>query len=196
MAQNSSAVYTSNSHSALTDPMANLQINERPRGKFQVRGGTRPGRKRVGFYASLCNDVANVDLGSSSSSSSSNNECSQRHGKPKKKSKHPKGSKYYSSLAEDVAAMKLTTGQTSEQDAKQQKHIGKSKDAVSFKRTVGIAAQEGHTEDCDTKVPEKQTRSTPLDVNEAPIWFNEAFEKVCDYFSYLENHVCEELYSY
>lgn len=159
--------------------MANLQINERSKEKVQVRGGTRPGRKRMGFYASLCNDVANVDLGSSSSPSSLINECSQPHGKSKKKSKHPKGSKYYSSLAEDVAAMRLGACQTSEKDAKQQKHIAKSKDDVSHKGTVGMEMQAGHTEDCDTNVLDKQTQS-PLGGNEPPTWFNKAFEQVCD----------------
>ena len=119
--------------SALTDPMANLQINERSKEKVQVRGGTRPGRKRMGFYASLCNDVANVDLGSSSSPSSLINECSQPHGKSKKKSKHPKGSKYYSSLAEDVAAMRLGACQRSKSILQKVKMMSHIKEQLEWK---------------------------------------------------------------
>lgn len=177
-------IFISNSQRTLIDPLAKLKIRERPNDRNTpsgaVYGSSRQGRKRVGFYASLCNDVGALDLGSCTPRSS-NNECSQSHRKPKKKPKQQRGSKYYSSLAEDVAAMKLH-GQGGDKGADVQSSVTRSEDEDLEKQTVGKCLQ-GGSEGPDMNGAMEDVGRVSLHDDEPPTWFSKALDIVGGFFA-------------
>ena len=146
--------------------MGSLQLNNKPeKEKVAVHSGSRQSRKRLGFYASLCNDVKGLQL----SSSESHHDVE----KPRKKLKHQK-SKYYSCLAEEVAAMNLLH---SNQSKKKENTVAAVVPRVKAPRNVSF--EEPKIEELVVSELEGERRTMCLEEEEEPpLWFNKAVDKV------------------
>lgn len=147
----------------MAEPIPSLTINEKPTPK------PRPSRRRAGFYTSLCSDINDFEIYETSTAVSDNPQSAfKKDANVKKKPKKVKvvqgksSSKYYASLAEDIASMKL-------EQVEQQKEVKQKNDAsVTKKQSVANGM----------KQVEKDLGSVPLSDEEPPKWFEKVLVKV------------------
>ena len=128
--------------------MSSLTINEKPTPK------PRPKRKQIGFYSSLCSDIA--DFAESDDKAKKDPKVKKEVKKPKKE-KPLRGSKYYTSLADDIAAIKLQKADESQQGGKEMKRKSQSR---------------------KNDAPARDPSNVSLSDEEPPKWFNKAVAKV------------------
>ena len=136
----------------LVQPLSSMTINEKPTPK------PRPNRKRIGFYTSLCSDISDVEKGKCASNEP------RKNSKPKKE-KRARGSKYYTSLADEIATMKL-----------QQEEEEMRRNAESRKNDKA-AREPTRKQNVEEKV-EKDSDEASLSDEEPPKWFNKVVTKV------------------
>lgn len=154
-----SAASTSRSPNVLVEPLSSLTINEKPTPK------PRPNRRQIGFYTSLCSDIVESEKDSQSS------------GKAKKKPKKEKslrGSKYYASLADDIAAMKLGQPDQSQKERKEMKRRNPSR------KNEMPAHELAKKQNMDEGVEqvERDLSGVSHSDEEPPKWFEKVVDKV------------------
>ena len=158
------------------EPLSTLTINEKPKPK------PRPNRRRVGFYTSLCSDLAevekvNVTINQGVDKREKDKKFKKDEKKPKKE-KHLRGSKYYSALAADIANMNSEEPDESHQERKEMKR----KNPARQELVLLESAKKQNVKD-GWKQVKKDSNDGSMSDEEPPKWLEKVVSKVIKFFS-------------
>ena len=150
---------------ALVGPLSSMTLNEKPTPK------PRPNRKRVGFYTSLCSDIADFERGEErevGGKAKHGSRVKKESTKPKKE-KRLRGSKYYASLADDIVAMKLQ-----QEESEMKRHTPSRENDTAEReltKTRNVKREEVQLDEIDVS-------EASLSDEEPPKWFHKVVTKV------------------